>query len=109
MISKIFKTVENVDPGAPRTRQTAATGVLFFSKCPWLASGASEVLLGRRFPQFSTFEIMEAEMAPRRPKDCSKTRQDALETLPKPSKTRQDATKRPEEASKTSHDAAKTA
>ena len=90
MISKIFKTVENVDPGAPRTRQTAATDVLICSKCLWLAFGASEVLLVRRFPLFSTFEIIEAKMAPRRPKDGSKTRQDAFETLPKPSKTRQD-------------------
>ena len=82
--------MENVDPGAPRTRQTAATDVLIFSKCLWLAFGASEVLLVRRFPLFSTSEIIEAKMAPRRPKDGSKTRQDAFETLPKPSKTRQD-------------------
>ena len=37
------KKVENAEPIAPRTRQTAATDVLNFSKCLWLAFGASEV------------------------------------------------------------------
>ncbi len=101
MISKIFKTVENVDPGAPRTRQTAATDVLIFSKCLWLAFGASEVLLVRRAPLFSTSEIIEAKMAPRRPKDGSKTRQDAFETAPgRP----QNAPRQPQDAPRRDHD-----
>ena len=108
MISKIFKTMENVDPGAPRTRQTAARDVLICSKCLWLAFGASEVPLVRRFPLFSTSEIIEAKMAPRRPKDGSKTRQDAFETLPKPSKTRQDDPKTPQDATMTVQDGPKT-
>ena len=46
------KIVENVEPVTPRTRQTAATDVLIFSKCLWLALGASEASLARRFPRF---------------------------------------------------------
>ncbi len=93
--------MENVDPGAPRTRQTAATDVLIFSKCLWLAFGASEVLLVRRFPLFSTSEIIEAKMAPRRPKDGSKTRQDAFETAPR---RPQNAPRQPQDAPRRDHD-----
>ena len=45
------KNLENVDPGAPRTRQTAATDVSIFSELLWLEFGVSEALLARRFPR----------------------------------------------------------
>ena len=68
------KNMENVDPGPPRTRQTAATDVSIFSKLLWLefgthlwaprvsASGRSELTLSNVLAPFgrseSTFSIV---------------------------------------------------
>ena len=52
LASLFNEIVENVERGARRTRQTAATDVFIFSKLLWLEFGASEALLARRFPRF---------------------------------------------------------
>ena len=40
LASMLNEIMENVERGAPRTRQTAATDVLIFSKLLWLEFGA---------------------------------------------------------------------
>ena len=52
LASLFNEVVENVERGARRTRQTAATDVLILSKLLWLEFGASEAVLARRFRGF---------------------------------------------------------